>query len=101
MRLSADIAGVRFHGRYVTQRTVRAGMGAPIGAMGTRDQRDGAYNVPWGVIGRCIANHIFIRLHVVLPEATFTRIVRRELLGCMEQRRPGSENRRRNRTKNH
>jgi len=29
MRLSADVAGVRFHGRYVTQRTVRAGIDAP------------------------------------------------------------------------
>ena len=37
MRLSADIAGVRFHGRYVTQRTVRAGIGALIVAVGTSD----------------------------------------------------------------
>ena len=33
MRLSADIAGVRFHDRYVTERTVRAGIGAPIVAL--------------------------------------------------------------------
>jgi hypothetical protein len=43
MRLSADIAGVRFHGRYVTQRTVRAGIGALIGAARTSD-----YSYPSG-----------------------------------------------------
>jgi hypothetical protein len=38
MRLSADIAGVRFQGRYVTWRTVRAGIGAPIGSGNERLQ---------------------------------------------------------------